>query len=215
MKRTGLIVLLLCCLLAFSGCRISSRETAQGTSVVTVENPVGEEAAKAAGLALIEQAFSIVPSKNGASVTYRQVEGAADKNYYIVFVGGGGYESCKAFAHVRAYTGEAYRAERSLSSVPMTDEQRQKAESLGATMEEAEANFSGNEGACMIAANAFVESRFKQNGEVRSVAFASSETDSEQFPVFSVWCDAEMADGTVLSVGVCWPQATVYSVGVG
>ena len=214
MAKRAVLSLLLCCML-LCGCGYSSRATAQGASVIVTESPVGDDLARVAGLALIKQAFSLSEADGAATVSYKQVDGAADKNYYIVYIGGDSYESCKAFAHVRAYTGEAYRAELRLSELPMTDAQRAEAERLGATEDEAAANFSGKEGSCMLVANAFIEAHFPQSGEVKSVSYAYSETDSDQFPVFTVGCDVELSGGAVYRVEVAWPQMTVFALSVG
>lgn len=186
-------------------------------------NIVSEAEAKEAGLALINQAFNV--SETEASVEYQarvattfhdgttneEVKIEPDRVYVVKAAPSKG-ESEYYYAEVDAVTGNAYLAERFLSGIVLTDEQKKQAEAFG-TMEEIDPEDlrSVQQDASKTIDNLVVK-RLEPEIPILRVFPDSIETGGEDYPKALLDYFVLMQNGKSYDLALCWPTMELVSV---
>ena len=184
---------------------------------------VSEAEAKKAGLALINQAFNV--SETEASVEYQarvattfhdgttneEVKLEPDRIYVVKAAPGKG-ETEYYYAEVDAVTGNAYLAERFLSGIVLTDEQKKQAEAFG-TMEEIDPEDlrSVQQDASKTIDNLVVK-RLEPEIPILRVFPDNIETDSVDYPKVLLYYFVLMQNGKSYDLALCWPTMELVSV---
>lgn len=184
---------------------------------------IGEEKGKAAGLALINQAFDA--NETEASVEYQarpatfyqdgttgeRVTLEPDRVYVVKAAPEVG-ETEYYYAEVDAVTGVAFRAERFLSGIVLSEEQQKQAEALG-TIElgDLEDFLPVQQDAQTIVAD-LIEKRFEKDVPVLRMYPDMIEADSEDFLKVLLDYFVIMQDGKDYSLTLCWPTMELVKV---
>ena len=184
---------------------------------------VSEAEAKKAGLALINQAFNV--SETEASVEYQarvattfhdgitkeEVKLEPDRVYVVKAAPGKG-ETEYYYAEVDAVTGNAYLAERFLSGIVLTDEQKKQAEAFG-TMEEIDPEDlrSVQQDASRTIDNLVVK-RLEPDIPILRVFPDSIATGGEDYPKALLDYFVLMQNGKSYALSLCWPTMELVSV---
>jgi len=197
--------------------------TACGQKDNGVELVIGEEKGKAAGLALINQAFDV--NETEASVEYQArpatffQDGTTGETVtlepdrvYVVKAAPEIGETEYYYAEVDAVTGVAFRAERFLSGIVLTEEQQKQADALG-TLDEFDPDslLPAQQDAQTIVTD-LIEKRLEKDVPVLRMYPDMIEADSED--VLKVLLDyfVIMQDGKVYNLTLCWPTMELTSV---
>lgn len=111
-----------------------------------------------------------------------------------------------------AVTGFAYRAERLLSGIVLTEEQQKQAETLG-TLEEFQPDtlLSAQEDARIIVAD-LMENRLEKSVPILRMYPDMIESDSVDFPKVMLEYFVIMEDGKVYNLTLCWPTMELVKV---
>ncbi|MPM96165.1 hypothetical protein SDC9_143322 [bioreactor metagenome] len=206
-KANLLIVLILCGLLILTAC---------------APKVVDEVEAKEAGLALINLAFRVKETeaevkyferagesyKNGAVVQYGTEE---PRRLYTVIVPTEDGDLLY-YAEVNAVTGVAYRVQRNLSTIHLTQEQSAEAASLGTLNSFSTANFSEKAQDAARVAEEWVSERLESDVPILRTIPNNTFTDSEDFPLVRMDSYVLLENGTIDLVTVCWPSMDVVEL---
>lgn len=213
-KLSLLLVSLLALSLALSAC---------GQKEKGIVLAIGEEKGKAAGLALINLAFDV--NETEASVEYQARPAATSQNgttgetvtlepdrVYVVKAAPENGETEYYYAEVDAVTGFAFRAERLLSGIVLTEEQQKQAETLG-TLEEFQPDtlLSAQQDALTIVAD-LMENRLEKDVPILRMYPDMIESDSVDFPKVMLEYFVIMEDGKVYNLTLCWPTMELVKV---
>jgi len=184
---------------------------------------IGEEKGKAAGLALINQAFDV--NETDASVDYQArpatffQDGTTGETVtlepdrvYIVKAAPEIGETEYYYAEVDAVTGVAFRAERSMSGIVLTEDQQKQAEALG-TLEECDLNdlLPAQQDAQTIVAD-LIEKRLEKDIPILRIYPDMIESDSVDFPKAMLEYFVIMQNGKVYNLTLCWPTMELIQV---
>ena len=225
------VLLLVCTLFLLVACK-SNGETflennqaqnqASGSDAKFIER-IPEEQAKQAGLALINLAFNAketdavveyqarvsIPNEGGAGEQAFTTE--PDRVYVVKTVPAKG-ETDFYYAEVDAVTGFAFRAERYMSGIVLTEEQQQQADALG-TLETFDPNslLSAQQDAMGIVAEQ-MENRLEKDVPILRVYPDMIETDSVDFPKVQLEYFVLMEDGKIYNLTLCWPVMELVKV---
>lgn len=197
--------------------------TACGQKEKGIVLAIGEEKGKAAGLALINLAFDV--NETEASVEYQARPAATSQDgttgetvtlepdrVYVVKAAPENGETEYYYAEVDAVTGFAYRAERLLSGIVLTEEQQKQAETLG-TLEEFQPDtlLSAQEDARIIVAD-LMENRLEKSVPILRMYPDMIESDSVDFPKVMLEYFVIVEDGKVYNLTLCWPTMELVKV---
>ena len=197
--------------------------TACGQKDNGCELAIGEEKGKAAGLALINQAFDV--NETDASVEYQArpatfyQDGTTGETVtlepdrvYVVKTAPKIGETEYYYAEVDAVTGVAFRAERSLSGIVLTQEQQKQADALG-TLEECDLDvlLPAQQDAQTIVAD-LIEKRLERSIPILRMYPDMIESDSVDFPKVMLEYFVIMEDGKVYNLTLCWPTKELVKV---
>lgn len=197
--------------------------TACGQKEKGIVLAIGEEKGKAAGLALINLAFDV--NETEASVEYQARPAATSQDgttgetvtlepdrVYVVKAAPENGETEYYYAEVDAVTGFAFRAERLLSGIVLTEEQQKQAETLG-TLEEFQPDtlLSAQEDARIIVAD-LMENRLEKSVPILRMYPDMIESDSVDFPKVMLEYFVIMEDGKVYNLTLCWPTMELVKV---
>ena len=235
MKRgVAIRILLLFCTLFFLAACKSNGETflennqaekqVSGSDAKFIER-ISEEEAKQAGLALINLAFDA--NETDALVEYQarvsatneggageQAFTAEPDRVYVVKAAPGKGETDYYYAEVDAVTGFAFRAERFMSGIVLTDEQQKQADALG-TLEEFDPNslLSAQQDAMGIVVER-MENSLEKDVPILRVYPDMIETDSVDFPKVQLEYFVLMENGKIYNVTLCWPAMELMKVNI-
>lgn len=184
---------------------------------------VGEEKGKAAGLALINQAFDA--NETEASVEYQArpatffqdgttgetVTLEPDRVYVVKAIPAEG-ESDYYYAEVDAVTGVAFRAERYLSGIVLTEEQQKQADALGTLDDLNLDDFVLTQQDALTNIEDIIEKRLEPEIPLLRVYPDMIETDSVDFPKVLLEYFVLMQNGKVYNLTLCWPTMELVKV---
>ena len=233
MKRGAAIqiILLFCTLLFLVACK-SDKESFLENNQAGKQVPdsdakfierISEEEAKQAGLALINLAFGA--NETDAVVEYQarvsatNDDGSAEQAYsaepdrvYVVKAARGTGETDYYYAEVDAVTGFAFRAERFMSGIVLTEEQQKQADALGA-LEEFDPNslLPAQQEAMEIVVER-MEKNLETDVPVLRVYPDMIESDSADFPKVQLEYFVLMEDGKIYNITLCWPTMELIKV---
>ena len=186
---------------------------------------IGEEKAKEAGLAMINQAYEVdltdavvaVEYHQGGGVTYE--DGVAihygteePMRFYEIRVNPGEDGRADYYAVVNAVTGVAYRADKSSALIPRTKEQQAQADAIGDGDDLPVEDFDVDDANALKIGEDWVRAHFEPDIPVLRTVPNSTMTDSVDFPLFFVDGSVIFIDGTIYNVEVCWPAMEITSV---
>lgn len=197
--------------------------TACGQTQNDVVLAVGEEKGKAAGLALINQAFDTCETE--ASVEYqtrvanRFRDGTTGKEVllepdrmYVVKTAPKKGETDSYYAEVDAVTGIAYYATRALSGIILTEEQQEQAGALK-TLDELDLNsFLDTQNEALAIVETCVKERLEKDVPILRTFSDMIETDSADFPKINLEYFVIMQGGKVYNLTLCWPTMDLVKV---
>lgn len=213
-KAILLITIILSLSLLLSAC---GQKSAAAVSVI------GEDEAKQAGLALINQAFGVEETE--ALAQYQELPGEPkpdngvphyggreSKRVYLLMVASkeAGEESYTA--KVDAVTGIAFYAERNMSYIELTAEQQKQAESLG-TPETYNPNalIPAQQDAEQLV-NEYMKPLLGKEDSVLRVFPDMIETDSVDFPKVRLEYFVLTESGRIYHIELCWPTMELIFV---
>ena len=182
---------------------------------------VGEDAAKAAGLAFINKVFDA--NETEAVVTYQEITGATflDGNYQVtgkeqpvpVYIVSAGKQQDGLFpyyAHVNAETGVAYAAEQSRTpALKMTDDQRATWNRVKGNGNVNTFDYASMDIACMDFARKWISEKFDLKAKILGFVDCGSIFDQDGA---STTFYVVIRDGTIYNVTLAWPQLTVQNI---
>jgi len=184
---------------------------------------IGEEKAKEAGLALINLAFDLQETEAKAALEERpglsyingiQAHLGDEKPipYYTVKVGLQEDGNPLYYAEVNAATGVAYRAEKCLSTIVLTEEQQKQADALGTLEDFFTEDFSEVQQSSVRTVDGWVHDRLERDVPFLRTVPNIIESDSVSFPL--VWMEYYVicVNGTIYNVTLCWPTMEVVGV---
>ena len=116
------------------------------------------------------------------------------------------------YAEVNAVTGVAYRAQRSLSTIQLTQEQSEEAASLGTLKSFSTADFSEKAQDAARVAEEWVRERLEPDAPFLRTIPNNIYTDSEEFPLVSMDSYVTLENGTIYNVAVVWPSMDIVEL---
>lgn len=188
-----------------------------------VEPAIGDEAGKAAGLALINQAFDV--DETEASVEYQArpetfyQDGTTGETVtlepdrvYVVKTAVEKGESDYYYAEVDAVTGVAFRAERYLSGIVLTEEQQKQADALGTLDDFNPDDFVLTQQDAVSNIMDIIKERLEPEIPLLRVYPDIIESDSVDFPKVLLEYLVIMEGGKVYDLTLCWPTMELVKV---
>jgi hypothetical protein len=214
MMRKRILVIFFCIALLFSAC------VPKDNGVVLA---IGEEAGKAAGLALINRAFdakateATVEYQARAETTYHSEAAGKDvllepDRVYVVKVAPKAGETEYYYAEVDAVTGFAFRAERYATETVFTEEQQKQVDALGTLGEMNPDDFLLTQQNAQKNIMDIMANRLEPELPVLRVYPDIIETDSFDLPQVMLEYFVLMEDGTVYNLTLCWPTLELIKV---
>jgi len=187
---------------------------------------IGEEKAKEAGLAFINQVFGA--NETEATVTYRTHAGISyiDGEYvetgdeqpayfYVVSASERKDGQYGYYAQVNAETGVAYRAAKSSSLLPdMTAEQRKAANAAYRDGDWINYDFTTVDVDCRDFAREWVTQTFHPKAPILGFIDCGYLSDESLSPGVKTNFYVVIRDGTTYYIDMAWPQLTVLEVGI-
>lgn len=187
---------------------------------------VGEAKAKEAGLALIQQAYEVDLSDAVVTVEYREIEGVTFEygqtirygteeplRFYNIRVNPDDEnENADYFATVNALTGVAYRADKSSSLIPRTEQQQAQAAAVGQGDDLPVEDFEVDDAGAIKLGEGWVRERFESNTPILCNVANSTMTNNVDFPLFFVDFSVVFINGAIYDIEVCWPAMEVIGV---
>lgn len=212
--KKKLLILIICSTILLSAC---------GQKNPGILLAVGEEKGKEAGLALINQAFGT--NETDATVEYQARAGATfcdgttgemvslePDRVYVVKTAPTKGENDYYYAEVDAVTGIAFRAERYLSGIVLTEEQQKQADALGTLDDFHPDDFLATQEAALTNINDLIRKRLEPNLPLMRVYPDMIETDSVDFPKVLLEYFVLMENGKVYNLALCWPTMELVMV---
>ena len=186
---------------------------------------VREAKAKEAGLAMIHQAYGVDLADAEVTTEYQERAGVTyDDGFmiqygteepmrvYAIRVNPDEIGNAEYYAEVNAVTGVAYRADRDISLISLTEEQRAQAAAIGKEEDLPIEDFEDDEANALKTGEDWVRAHFEPDIPVLRTVPNSTMTDSEDFPLIRVDVSVIFIDGTIYYVEVCWPAMEVIGV---
>lgn len=182
---------------------------------------VGEEKAKEAGLAFIEQMFDA--KEKTASVMYYSMESSeiiqtGDETpvyFYRVFIPEEKDGNIRYFVDVNAQSGEAFRAHRSISLIPeMTIDQRKAVSEVAGNGDWIKYDFGTVGSECQIAARDWIKERFALTAPILGFIESGYMSDDAVSPGATTNFYVVLRDGTIYYIDMIWPQMQVLEIGI-
>ena len=186
---------------------------------------IGEAKAKEAGLAMIRQAYGVdlddavvtVEYQERAGVTYEDGEriqyGTEEPmRVYVIKTNPDEIGNAEYYAEVNAVTGVAYRADRDISLISLTEEQRAQAAAIGKEEDLPIEDFEVDEANALKVGEDWVRAHFEPDIPVLRTVPNSSMTDDYDFPLIRVDGSVIFINGAIYNVEVCWPAMEVIGV---
>ena len=209
-RRMVILAVAMCAIIQFSAC--SSKL-------------VSEAEAKEAGLALINQAFTVNETE---AIVKREIvelpeslQSSADwgknrdkERYYSVAVTDGTYDGFTYYAEVNAQTGVAYHAERNKNLLPsLTTEQKALIQQLQAEhgLPAKDTSLALLDEVGSVAVD-WVSQKLQPEQRLLGAINDSSFSDSAQEPLTDINYNVVAQDGTIYYVTVVWPMMEITSV---
>ena len=197
--------------------------TACGQTKNDVVLAVGEEKGKAAGLALINQAFDT--SETEASVEYQTRVATAYRDgttgkevllepdrVYVVKTAPKKGETDSYYAEVDAVTGIAYYATRAVSGIILTKDQQKQADALK-PLDALDLNsFRDTQNDALAIVETYVKKRLEKDVPILRTFPDMIETDSADFPKLFLEYFVIMQGGKVYNLTLCWPTMDLVRV---
>ncbi|NLI54479.1 MAG: hypothetical protein GX417_09180 [Clostridiales bacterium] len=208
MKKLQVWIVMSCLVFLFSGCS---------------PQRVSEAKAKEAGLVLINQAFDA--DETEATVEYQEWAGATyvrggvvqygtedPHRVYVVKVDPDEIGNARYYAEVDAETGVAYRAERSPSTIELTQEQQKQASTLG-TLEDfnPDSLVDVQSDAMAIVLN-LLQTRLELDVPLFRIYPDLIESDSVDFPKVRLEYILIMENAVVYDITLLWPSMDLIGV---
>ncbi len=209
MKKT-LLIIIICAAVLLSACS---------------PRLVGEAKAKEAGLAMIHQAYGADLADAEVTVEYQERAGVTfDDGFTIQY---GTEEPIRVYAirvnpdeignadycaEVNAVSGVAYRADKDISLISLTEEQQAHAAAIGKVEDLPIEDFEDDEANALKTGEDWVRVHFESDIPVLRTVPNSTMTDSEDFPLIRVDVSVIFINGTIYNVEVCWPAMEVIGV---
>ena len=184
---------------------------------------IGEEAGKAAGLALINRAFdakaneATVEYQARAGVTYHSEAAGKDvllepDRVYVVKVAPKAGETEYYYAEVDAVTGFAFRAERYATETVFTEEQQKQGDAFGTQGELNPDDFLLTQQNAQKNIMDIMANRLEPELPILRIYPDIIETDSVDFPQVMLEYFVLMEDGTVYNLTLSWPTMELIKV---
>jgi len=184
---------------------------------------IGEEAGEAAGLALINRAFdanateavveyearTVATFKDG--ITGETVTLEPDRVYVVKVIPAEG-ESDYYYAEVDAVTGIAFRAERYLSGIVLTEEQQKQADALGTLDDFNPDDFVLTQQDALTNIVDIIEKCLEPEIPLLRVYPDMIESDSVDFPKVLLEYFVLMQNGKIYNIALCWPTMELVQV---
>jgi len=212
--KKKLLILIICSTILLSAC---------GQKNPGILLAVSEEKGKEAGLALINQAFGT--NETDATVEYQARAGATfcdgttgemvalePDRVYVVKTAPTNGENDYYYAEVDAVTGIAFRAERYLSGIVLTEEQQKQADALGTLDDFHPDDFLATQEAALTNIIELIQKRLEPNLPLMRVYPDMIETDSVDFPKVLLEYFVLMENGKVYNLALCWPTMELVMV---
>jgi major membrane immunogen (membrane-anchored lipoprotein) len=214
MMKKKLLIFIICISVLLSAC---------GQKNPGIVLAVGEEKGKEAGLALINQAFGT--NATVASVEYQtrtvatfhdgttgEMVSLEPGRVYVVKTAPSKGDNDSYYAEVDAVTGIAFRAERYLSGIVLTEEQQKQADALGTLDDFHPDDFLATQEEALTNINDLIRKRLEPNLPLMRVYPDMIETDSVDFPKVLLEYFVLMENGKVYNLTLCWPTMELVKV---
>lgn len=186
---------------------------------------VSEAKAKEAGLAMIHQAYGADLADAEVTTEYQERAGVTyDDGFmiqygteepmrvYAIRVNPDEIGNAEYYAEVNAVSGVAYRADKDISLISLTEEQQAQAATIGNVEDLPIEDFEDDEANALKTGEDWVRAHFEPDIPVLRTVPNSTMTDSEDFPLIRVDVSVIFIDGTIYYVEVCWPAMEVIGV---
>jgi len=186
---------------------------------------ISEAKAKEAGLAMIHQAYGVDLADAEVTTEYQERAGVTyDDGFmiqygteepmrvYAIRVNPDEIGNAEYYAEVNAVTGVAYRADRDISLISLTEEQQAQAAAIGKEEDLPIEDFEDDEANALRTGEDWVRAHFEPDIPVLRTVPNSMMTDSEDYPLIRVDGSVIFINGTIYSVEVCWPAMEVIGV---
>ena len=186
---------------------------------------ISEAKAKEAGLAMIHQAYGVDLADAEVTTEYQERAGVTyDDGFmiqygteepmrvYAIRVNPDEIGNAEYYAEVNAVSGVAYRADKDISLISLTEEQQAQAATIGNVEDLPIEDFEDDEANALKTGEDWVRAHFEPDIPVLRTVPNSTMTDSEDFPLIRVDVSVIFINGTIYSVEVCWPAMEVIGV---
>lgn len=186
---------------------------------------VSEAKAKEAGLAMIQQAYGADLADAVVTAEYQERAGVTyDDGFMIQYgteepmrvygirVNPDEIGNAEYYAEVNAVTGIAYRADKSRSLIPRTEEQLAQAAAISIEEDLPIEDYEVDEAGALRLGEEWVREHFEPDIPVLRTVPNSTMTDSVDFPLFFVDGSVIFIDGTIYNFEVCWPSMEVIGI---
>ena len=184
---------------------------------------VGEAKAKEIGLAYINQIFDVNESEatvtlvEGPGLSYingvhAQLGGEDPIQFYCVYAGPSVDGNSAYYAEVNAQTGVAYRAERNLGTISLSEEQQKQAKTLGHfDYDNSEPYLAIQKDLASVVWD-FIQPHLEKDVPVYIVYPDMIESECEGSPKFLFTYIVVMDNNTIYTIRLCWPSMDIISV---
>lgn len=186
---------------------------------------ISEAKAKEAGLAMIHQSYGVDLADAEVTTEYQERAGVTyDDGFmiqygteepmrvYAIRVNPDEIGNAEYYAEVNAVSGVAYRADKDISLISLTEEQQAQAATIGNVEDLPIEDFEDDEANALKTGEDWVRAHFEPDIPVLRTVPNSTMTDSEDFPLIRVDVSVIFIDGTIYYVEVCWPAMEVIGV---
>ena len=210
MIKKRIWIVIICLVLLLSGCS---------------PRLISEAKAKEAGLAMIHQAYGVDLADAEVTAEYQERAGVTyDDGFmiqygteepmrvYAIRVNPDEIGNAEYYAEVNAVSGVAYRADKDISLISLTEEQQAQAATIGNVEDLPIEDFEDDEANALKTGEDWVRAHFEPDIPVLRTVPNSTMTDSEDFPLIRVDVSVIFIDGTIYYVEVCWPAMEVIGV---
>jgi len=189
---------------------------------------VGEAKAKEAGLAMIQQAYEVdltnalvtVAYQEGAGVTYedgQRIQYGTEEpmRFYNIRVNPDEEnENPEYYAEVNAVTGVAYRADKNISKIVLTEEEQKLANKLGTLDEFNPDTFNNIQEDAMSVVVDLLQARLERDVPVFRMYSDMIESDSVDFPKVRLGYIVLMENDMVYDLTLLWPSMDLIAVNI-